>query len=117
VERPSIPVGHDTDYAEAAKATQRIKTQCRHALKVQTKAVAAVHDLEDRLDIAAHWIPGDEKWEAVAVMVCRRRYQHALDHLQGLIILQMFELAKCNMSGTDKFLCIHWMDEHSPRMG
>ncbi|KAJ6498639.1 hypothetical protein DFH09DRAFT_1103086 [Mycena vulgaris] len=33
-------------------------------------------------------------------MVRRRRYQRALDHLQGLIISRMFELAKCNMSGT-----------------
>ncbi|KAJ7310670.1 hypothetical protein DFH08DRAFT_918254 [Mycena albidolilacea] len=100
VEWPFIPAGHDTDYAEAAKATRRIETQRRHAPEVQAKAVAAVHDLEDRLDIAVHWIPGDEKWEAVAVMVRRQHYQRALDHLQGLIISRMFELAKCNMSGT-----------------
>ncbi|KAF7365827.1 hypothetical protein MVEN_00456800 [Mycena venus] len=48
-------------------------------------------------------MPGDEKWEAMATMVRRRRYQRALDHLQGLIISRMFELAKCNMSGTGEF--------------
>jgi hypothetical protein len=65
--------------------------------------MAAMHDLEGCLDIAVCWIPGDKKWEAVAVMVHRRHYQRALNHLQGLIILRMFELAKCNMSGTGKY--------------
>jgi hypothetical protein len=116
VERPFVPVGHDTDYTEAAKATRHIETQHRHTLEVQAKAMAAVHDLEGRLDITVRWIPGDEKWEAVVVMVCRRRYQRALDHLQGLIISRMFELAKCNMSGTGKSLCVHLIDECSPRM-
>jgi hypothetical protein len=116
VERPFVPVGHDMDYTEAAKAIRCIETQHRHALKVQAKAMAAVHDLEGRLNIAVRWIPGDEKWEAVVVMVCRWRYQHALNHLQGLIISWMFELAKCNMSGTGKSLCMHLIDECLPRM-
>jgi hypothetical protein len=114
VERPFVSAEHDTDYAEVAKATRRIETQRRHALEIQAKAVAAVHDLEGRLDIAARWKPGDEKWESVAVMVRRRRYQRALDHLQGLIISRMFELAKCNMSGTGKSrsVCVGWTSTH-----
>ncbi|KAJ7727652.1 hypothetical protein DFH07DRAFT_871547 [Mycena maculata] len=100
VERPFIPTENDTAYAEAAKSTRRLETQRRHALELQVKALAAVHDLEDQLDITARWMPGDQKWEAVAGMVRKRRYQRALDHLQGLIISRMFELAKCNMSGT-----------------
>jgi hypothetical protein len=65
-----------------------------------------VHDLELRLAVAARWVPGDEKWVAVSVMVHKRHYQRALDHLQGLIISRMFELAKCNMSGMGEFsLC------------
>ncbi|KAJ6590434.1 hypothetical protein DFH09DRAFT_1306980 [Mycena vulgaris] len=87
-------------YAEAAKATRRIKTQRRHALELQTKILVAVQDLEVRLDVTRRWVPEDEKWAEISVMVRRRRYQHALDHLQGLIISRMFELAKCNMSGT-----------------
>jgi hypothetical protein len=107
VERPFVPTENEADYTQAAKATQRIETQRRHALELQVKALAAVHDLEDRLDIAARWMPGDEKWEAVATMVRRRRYQRALDHLQGLIISRMFELAKRNMSGTGNFCSAH----------
>ncbi|KAJ6522137.1 hypothetical protein DFH09DRAFT_938515, partial [Mycena vulgaris] len=87
-------------YAEEVRVTRRMETQRRHALEVQAKALAAVQELELRLEIAARWVPEDEKWVTVGLMVRRRRYQRALDHLQGLIIQRMFELAKCNMSGT-----------------
>ncbi|KAJ6501407.1 hypothetical protein DFH09DRAFT_1335950 [Mycena vulgaris] len=100
VELPFVSADADAGYAEGAKATRRIETQRRHALEVQTRALAAVQNLELQLDVATRWVPGDEKWVAVSVMVRRRRYQRALDHLQGLIISRMFELAKCNMSGT-----------------
>ncbi|KAJ6538646.1 hypothetical protein DFH09DRAFT_1249621 [Mycena vulgaris] len=87
-------------YAGDARATRRIETQRRHALEVQAKALDVVQDLEVRLEIETRWVPGSEKWVAVAAMVRKRRYQRALDKLQGLIIARMFELAKCNMSGT-----------------
>jgi hypothetical protein len=47
VEQPFVPAENEADYAQAVKATQRIETQCRHALELQVKALAAVHDLED----------------------------------------------------------------------
>ncbi|KAJ7868478.1 hypothetical protein B0H13DRAFT_2351364 [Mycena leptocephala] len=90
----------DPGYAEAAKATRRIETQRRHALELRVRALAAVHDLELRLGITVRWVAGDEQWAAAAAMVSKRRYQRALDNLQKLIICRMFELAKCNMSGT-----------------
>ena len=97
---PFMPAEAEAGYAEAAKATRRIETQRRHALEVRSKALAAVHDLEMRMEIGLRWIAGDEKWEAAASMVYRRRYQRALDHLEELVIARMFELAKCHMSGT-----------------
>ncbi|KAJ7707031.1 hypothetical protein B0H14DRAFT_3525882 [Mycena olivaceomarginata] len=79
---PFVPSTIAAGYAEAASTTRRIETQRRHALEVEVRAQAAVHDLELRLAIAMRWAPGDEKW------------------IEGLIIARMFELAKCNMSGT-----------------
>ncbi|KAJ7091591.1 hypothetical protein C8R44DRAFT_647404, partial [Mycena epipterygia] len=70
------------------------------AQRERDKVLVAVHDLEERLEIMTPWVPGDEKWVAVATMVWRHRYQRVLDHLQGLIIARMFELANCDMSGT-----------------
>lgn len=113
MEVPFVLAGADAGYEEAAKATRRIETQRRHALELQARALAVVLDLEVRLAIASRWEPGDEKWAAVAAMVGRRRYQRALDHLQGLIIARMFELAKCNMSGTGEPR-VRDMSVHSP---
>ncbi|KAJ7236754.1 hypothetical protein B0H12DRAFT_986328, partial [Mycena haematopus] len=100
VERPFMPVGADTDYAEAAKLTRRLETQRRHALEQQTKALAAVQDLEVRLGVVVRWVPEDTEWAAAGELVRKRRYQRALDNLERLIIARMFELSKCNMAGT-----------------
>ncbi|KAJ7351528.1 hypothetical protein DFH08DRAFT_957837 [Mycena albidolilacea] len=95
-----IPQPGTASYTEAAKATRRLETQLRHAHELQMKILAAMQDLEVRLEVVTWWLLEDEKWSEVSEMVQRRRYQRALDHLQGLIISRMFELAKCNMSGT-----------------
>ncbi|KAJ7738682.1 hypothetical protein DFH07DRAFT_870478 [Mycena maculata] len=100
VQIPFIPGEPHTNYAEMAKATQRIETQRRHALELEMRARVAVQDLEISLGVDVHWRPEDENWSRVSAMVRSPRYQRALDHLQGLIISRMFELAKCNMSGT-----------------
>lgn len=59
-----------------------------------------MHDLELRLGVESRWIRGDAKWIAAAEMVRKRRYQRALDHLEGLIIARVFELGKCHMPET-----------------
>ncbi|KAJ7433562.1 hypothetical protein FB451DRAFT_1345086 [Mycena latifolia] len=45
-------------------------------------------------------LPGCKEWSAAAVLVSHRQYQRALDNLHGLVIARLFELTKCNMSGT-----------------
>ncbi|KAJ7680000.1 hypothetical protein B0H14DRAFT_3101793 [Mycena olivaceomarginata] len=95
-----VPAVTDATYAEAAKQTRRLETQRRHTGEVVTKSLAAVQDLELRLGIATRWVAGGEEWDRAALLVKNRSYQRALDHLQGLIVARMFELAKMNMSGT-----------------
>ncbi|KAJ6547650.1 hypothetical protein B0H19DRAFT_1212174 [Mycena capillaripes] len=79
----------------------------RHALELRAKALAVVQDLEMRMGIEVRWVEGGEKWEAAAEMVYKRRYQRALDHLEGLVVARMFELAKCHMAGTGYALRQH----------
>ncbi|KAJ7044323.1 hypothetical protein C8F04DRAFT_1027413 [Mycena alexandri] len=100
VETPFIPAPQDTTYAQAAAQTRRIETQRRHAGEVHTKTLAAVQDLEIRLGVGPRWVPGDKEWEDTAAMVTNRRYQRALDELEGLVVARMFELSKVNMSDT-----------------
>jgi hypothetical protein len=89
------------NYADSMKQTWHLETQRRHAYELVSKSLAAVQDLELRLGIASRWVAGDEGWIKAAEMVGRRRYQRALQ-LQGLVVAQMFELCKMNMSGTGK---------------
>lgn len=100
-----MPAEAGAAYAEAAKVTRRLETQRRHALELRAKAMDVVQDLELRMGIETRWVPGDERWDAAAVMVERRRYQRALDNLEGLVVARMFELAKCHMSGTCTWAC------------
>ncbi|KAJ7168423.1 hypothetical protein C8R43DRAFT_1085763 [Mycena crocata] len=99
-ERPVIPDPGEWTYEKSVSETRRIETQRRHALELHTKTLDAVHDLERRLNIATRWVRGGAEWVATAEMVNKRRYQRALDHLEGLVIQRMFELTKVNMSGT-----------------
>ncbi|KAJ7075132.1 hypothetical protein B0H15DRAFT_792282 [Mycena belliarum] len=97
---PEAPPAADAaGYQRAAAATRAIETQRRHALERRDKSLATVQDLEARLG-TERWVPGGEKWEGAATMVGRRRYQRALDALEGLIIARMFELFKVNLAGT-----------------
>ncbi|KAF8128818.1 hypothetical protein K438DRAFT_2000099 [Mycena galopus ATCC 62051] len=89
-----VPTAGDAGYAEAAKQTRRVETQRQHAEEVAHKSLAAVQDLEVRLGITTRWVPGSEEWEKAAKMVSSRRYQRALDQLQRLVVVRMFELTK-----------------------
>jgi hypothetical protein len=90
------------DYEVQAKVTRRLEAQRRHAIDLHTKAELLVNDMELRMSIGARWTSDSEEWKEAAIMVKRRRYQRALDQLQGVIIARMFELTKMNMSGTGK---------------
>ncbi|KAF8203394.1 hypothetical protein K438DRAFT_1580548, partial [Mycena galopus ATCC 62051] len=95
-----LPAPTDANYEDAVKETRRIETQRRHALEVTEKSLATIQDLELRLGITTRWVPGSEEWVKAGKMVSSRRFQRALDQLQGLIVARMFELTKVNMSGT-----------------
>ncbi|KAJ7233282.1 hypothetical protein B0H12DRAFT_1028580, partial [Mycena haematopus] len=97
---PFIPAETEATYGAAAAQTRRIETQRRHALEIYSKTLDAIQDLEVRLDIKVRWRPGDEDWVATAALVEKRRYQCAIDELEGLVVARMFELSKVNMSDT-----------------
>ena len=72
----------------------------RHALEHYEKDLRVVQDLETQLSVVKCWEPGSPEWQHTGELVSMRRYQRALDHLEGLIVAQMFELTKMNMSQT-----------------
>ena len=63
-----------------------------------------VQDLETKLGVTSRWLPNHQEWKLAAVMAGKHRYQQCLDDLEGLIVSQIFELTKMNMSETGEYL-------------
>ncbi|KAG1819866.1 uncharacterized protein BJ212DRAFT_1446161 [Suillus subaureus] len=79
--------------------TCKTESACHHALEDYKRNLKLVQALECKLDIIACWVPDDGEWQRVGRLVANRKYQHALDHLEGLVVACIFELAKMNRAG------------------
>ncbi|KAJ7803082.1 hypothetical protein B0H14DRAFT_3778815 [Mycena olivaceomarginata] len=95
-----VEVVPGASYSAAAGQTQWIETQRRHTTEVVSKTLAAVQDLELRLGITERWERDGVEWMTTGLMVTNRRYQCALDELEGLVVARMFELSKVHMADT-----------------
>ena len=82
------------------RATRQTETARRHALENYEKDLRLVQDLENKLGISRRWVPGDPEWEDAERLVFNRKYQRAVDHLEGLVVARIFELGKMNRAGT-----------------
>ncbi|KIK21581.1 hypothetical protein PISMIDRAFT_12206 [Pisolithus microcarpus 441] len=91
-----------------SSVTRKRETMRRHAQENYKKDLKAVQELEGRLGITRHWVPGDEEWQAASRLVTNRKYQRALDNVEQLVVLQIFELSKMNQSGTGYKLLIEY---------
>ena len=89
-----------SSYTVNIRATRQTKTAHCHALENYEKDLRFVQDLENKLRISQHWVPGDPEWEDTERLVSNRKYQHAVDHLEGLVVVCIFELGKMNRAGT-----------------
>jgi len=86
--------------------TRKAETARRHALEKYDKTLNTVQALELKLDISERWQPESEEWQCTGRLVAMRKYQRALDVLEGLIVARMCELTKMNRSQTGEFfLC------------
>ncbi|EIW82713.1 hypothetical protein CONPUDRAFT_163795 [Coniophora puteana RWD-64-598 SS2] len=98
---PQMAPGTNNDTSKA------LKTAHRHALQKYEKERELVHDLEKRLGISETWTPDSPEWQETGRLVGRRKYQRALDTLEGLIVARVFELGKMNRSQTGYALRQH----------
>ncbi|KIM59696.1 hypothetical protein SCLCIDRAFT_27102 [Scleroderma citrinum Foug A] len=87
-------LGHNTT------STTRLETARHHAQETYNKDLVAVQELEIKLDVTSRWKPGDVEWQNAGHLVAQRKYQHALDHLESLVVAHIFELSKMNQAGT-----------------
>ncbi|KAG1903493.1 uncharacterized protein F5891DRAFT_977616 [Suillus fuscotomentosus] len=77
-----------------------IETARQHAIENYKKDLKMVQELEGKLDISRRWVPEDQEWRDTGCLVANHKFQHALDHLEGLVVAQIFELSKMNRAGT-----------------
>ncbi|KAG1861278.1 hypothetical protein F4604DRAFT_2033679 [Suillus subluteus] len=80
-------------------STNRIKTMPRHAMENYKKDLKAVQELETKLGVTHRWEQEDQEWKDVGRLVANQKFQHALDHLEGLVVARIFELSKMNQAG------------------
>ncbi|KAF7967244.1 hypothetical protein HWV62_35063 [Athelia sp. TMB] len=95
-----IQLGPSTAAAGYQSHDLSIEVARRKALALYEKDLNLVLDLETKLEIMTRWTPECEEWRQAGDLVAMRRYQRALDHVEGLIVARMFELTKMNMSKT-----------------
>ncbi|KAG1846246.1 hypothetical protein DFJ58DRAFT_717382 [Suillus subalutaceus] len=92
---------HNTpSYGADIGNTRKVESTRRHALEDYERNLKLVQLLECKLGIIARWVPEDEEWQKAGRLVANRKYQRALDRLEGLVVARIFELAKMNRAGT-----------------
>ncbi|KAG1831132.1 hypothetical protein EV424DRAFT_1525877 [Suillus variegatus] len=95
------PSHHDTvSYDSQTRNTRKAESARRHALEDYDKNMRLVQALECKLKIVTRWVPEDAEWQRAGRLVVNRKYQRALDRLEGLIVARIFELTKMNRAGT-----------------
>lgn len=88
-------------------STNRVETTRRHAIENHEKDLKVVQELETKLGVTRRWVPEDQEWKDAGRLVANRKFQRALDHLEGLVVTRIFELSKMNRAGTGElpWLC------------
>jgi len=91
----------------------RLETTRRHAQETYDKDLAAVQELELKLEIPSRWKPGDVEWQNAGRLVAQRKYQRALDNLESLVVARIFELGKMNRAGTGELLVTTMLHDYN----
>ncbi|KAG1834285.1 hypothetical protein DFJ58DRAFT_719367 [Suillus subalutaceus] len=89
-----------TSYDVQMQHTCKAETAQRHAVEDHERNLKLIQALECKLKIVTRWTPADADWQRVGRLVAQRKYQRALDRLEGLVIARIFELSKMNRAGT-----------------
>ncbi|KAG1860363.1 hypothetical protein F4604DRAFT_1882611 [Suillus subluteus] len=100
-----LRIGDDSVF-ESWLDEEKVRTTCKvesmqcHAVEDYDRNLKLVQALECKLEVSTHWVPEDTDWQKVGRLIANRKYQCALDHLEGLVVARIFELTKMNRVGT-----------------
>ena len=89
--------------------TQVVETKCHQLMETYKMNIRFVQILDAKLH-TPHWKADGPECMAAMKLLSMLKYQHSLDHLEGLIVTCIFELSKANRSPMGKsfsFFVIH----------
>jgi len=79
-------------------------------------AMRAICDLELKLNIEQTWMEADPEYQDTKKYLQHQDFHHALDHVQQLVVQQLFEMLKANIVGmgnvapVPSVLILHYSD-------
>jgi len=85
-------------YEADAAATRRLESARCAATDEMMVAIAAVHDLEVKLDIKRTWTEDDPEYQDAARYLQHRDFHRTLDRVQQLVVQRLFEMSKANIA-------------------
>ncbi|KAG1884158.1 hypothetical protein F4604DRAFT_1920002 [Suillus subluteus] len=80
-----------------AKAREAEHSAAYHRLVLEMNAV---DDLERRMGITERWTREQDEYKHALNSLTNRRFIRVVEHLEGLVVKRLFELAKANLAGT-----------------
>ncbi|KAG1779310.1 hypothetical protein EV702DRAFT_966110, partial [Suillus placidus] len=95
-----LACAYHVNYSEDARKTLRLMAAWCSSIDVLLVNICMVADLEGRLGIKDWWTDNQPDYCDALEYMKMHKFQCALDKLQQLVVQQLFELSKPNMSGT-----------------
>jgi hypothetical protein len=75
----------------------------------------AVLNLERRIGVIQCWTPADPEYQEALKYLHNRQFIRVVQHLEGLVVQRLFELAKANLAGTGIYFALMLaFKHHSP---
>lgn len=99
--------GGPIDYSAELSQTRKAESARRLAAERRQQVLVEVVAMEVQMGIAVRWQPSDSQYMATVKYISERHYHRALDRLQKLVVLRLFELNKLNLAGTGKHIARH----------
>ncbi|KAK1229011.1 hypothetical protein PQX77_007938 [Marasmius sp. AFHP31] len=81
------------------KQLTALQTRARTALDRYKTTFDSLLDFENEHSYYRRWEPTDSEYQETVVAMCNRHYRQALDKLEKLVVQQLLELTKWNISG------------------
>ena len=99
---PNQTPARSSTYTSELSKTCRLETERRYARERYDRVLREVLELEDQMGITKRWTPATLEYIETVRYISERRYHQALNNLQRLVTLRLFELHRLNLSGVGR---------------